>query len=157
MQSTSGVNKGCPSLVPRRPRSHHRAGREALGFGPRQLFCPQFRLCRPVGEVQPHSHSLGLEGFVEADHALNLVVNLAGMRAHWDGTVFVKAGCGFHENNRFNRRLIAQFQRMFGKGSDGAPHGHASCRPPPFIKPAMPKNDSPEVGVVQHGFRLEHP
>ncbi len=66
--------------------------------------------------------------------------------------VFVKAGSWFHENDGFNRRLIAQFQRMFGKGPDGAPHGHAPCRQPHFIKPAMPKDDSPKVGVVQHGF-----
>lgn len=79
-------------------------------------------------------------------------MDLPGMSTDRNGTVFVKAARWFHENNRFNRRLIAQFQRVFGKGPDGAPHGHGSCRQPHFIKPAMPKDDSPKVGVVQHGF-----
>ena len=57
----------------------------------------------------------------------------------------MEATAGFDEENRCCHRLVAEFNGVLGKGSDGAPHGHGQVMFPPFINAAMPKDDSPRT------------
>ena len=54
----------------------------------------------------------------------------------------MEATAGFDEENRRCHRLVAEFNGVLGKGSDGAPHGHGPVMFPQFINAAMPKDDS---------------
>jgi PUA domain protein len=60
----------------------------------------------------------------------------------------VQAPIGLHEKNRVGNRLISQFNRMFGKRTDGAPHRHGPMSGLWFINNAMPKNDSLSAHVA---------
>ena len=54
----------------------------------------------------------------------------------------MQATIGLHEENGVGDWLISKFNRMFGKRTDGAPHGHGPVSSPWFINNAMPKDDS---------------
>ena len=99
-------------------------------------------LRRSVGQVQAHGDGDGFKVGVDAKNTLHFVMNFTRMLADRDGALSVEASGRFHEENRFNRRLISEFKRVFGKGSDGAPHRHVGNCMVRFIKNAMPKNDS---------------
>ena len=60
----------------------------------------------------------------------------------------MQATIGLHEENGVGDRLISKFNRMFGKRTDGAPHGHGPVSSPWFINNAMPKDDSLGVHVA---------
>ena len=106
------------------------------------MFGTKFALRCSVGQVQSHGDGDGFKLSVDAQNALNLVMDFSWVLTHRNGTLAVETSGWFHEENRFNRRLISEFKRVFGKGSDGAPHRHDGRYMVRFIKNAMPKNDS---------------
>ena len=142
MKPMSGRYQLIPCTRPRRPRTDHRAGTEALPFRPRKLIGSQGTLGGTVGQVKANIDRHRLHRFVELHHAFHFVMNLAGVRRDRQRSVFVKATDRLHEENRFGHRFIAEFNGMLGKGSDGAPHGHGTPRFQPFMNTALPKDDS---------------
>ena len=161
MKALDGGHQIVPCSRPRRPRTDHGAGTEALAFGPRQLVGAQGALRSAVGQVESDRHRFRFHGVIESNHAFHLMVDLARVSGDGQRAVLVKAAVWFHEENRFGYRFVAEFNGVFGKGSDGAPHRHDSCTFMPFINAAMPKDDSllalPEIMATEWSVRKRRP
>lgn len=161
MEPVDGGHQIVPCPRPWRPRTDHGAGTETLPFGPRQLVGAKGALRGAIGQIEANRHCLRFHGVVESDHAFHLMMNLARVSGDGQRAVPVKAAVWLHEKNRFNHGLVAEFNGVFGKGSDGAPHRHDSCTFMPFINAAMPKDDSllalPEIMATEWSVRKRRP
>ena len=143
----TGFNDGFPRAVPRRPRTDNGRGGEAFCFGPWQLLGSEFTLRGTVGQIQTHGEGHRFKVRIHAHNALDLVMHFTGVLTDREWPLLVQACGGFDKQNRFGRRLVAKFQGVFGKGSDGAPHGHDAMVRFRFFNSAMPKDDSPAALV----------
>jgi len=161
MEPVGGGHQIVPRPRPWRPRTDHGAGTEALPFGPWQLIGAQGALSGPVGQVEADRHRFRFHGFVESNHAFHLMMDLARVSGDGQRSVRVKAAVWLHKENRFHDRFVAEFNGVFGKGSDGAPHRHDTCTFRPFINAAMPKDDSllalPEIMATEWSVRKRRP
>jgi len=83
-----------------------------------------------IGQIQAHSEGLRLQIVVEANHAFHLVVDFTPVLRDGQGAFFVQASGRLDEDDGFSRRFVPEFNRMFGEGPNGAPHGHKERRAP---------------------------
>ena len=161
MEPVDGGHQIVPRSRPWRPRTDDGAGAEAFPFGPWQLVGAKGALGGAVGQVKADGHRFGFHGVVQSNHTLHFMMDLARVSGDRQRPVTVKAAVWFHKENRFGHRFIAEFNSVFGKGSDGAPHRHEVCMFRPFINGAMPKDDSlltlPEIMATEWSVRKRRP